>query len=651
MQLDSDRRRALVRGRTQPSPPSWRIAVQRLAEFACLIGCSLLSVPGALLHAQPTPPSTNLYAIEETVLTQESGSCLPIVTDEFVAWRGGPPNEQCSRDLWLLRRGTGERVRLPNLWPEQLKTDGGQVIVQGRAEGSPVGAPELVVINPHSLDVRRWSLPLSAQLLDASSSGALYRVITPGGKEGWLLDLHTGQSRRVVTVTSSEDFVGRLAGPYLAYQISRGPATLRHLTDGGEWIAPSLDPRSQLAALGSDGTMALLTPDGEDANGVRQWQLGLWSPDHPLRPIARIPNRYRTPFDGDLVVMDGSLVVWTEADFVQGYDRSQERAFVISRSPGPKRQLQVRGRSVVWSDLRTRGFSRGRGLSEIHLAQLSDGPAPLPVADGVPAAVDLYVDFVQPQGVSGQSLSPERVAAAGQAVIGGWIVAQDTRQPPSCWWDPTLRIWKAVDDQPAQVAATTRNYLHFKTTWNAGPTVPVPEVQDPTSTVYFFATVDEVPWRTSIWAHSAEGAILPPTWLEPEGIGGSDQVEARLVQLTTQSADDSHDLAELQAVLLEAGTRRSVPPEFAEEVWLYQALDAELLRPVAVGQRQMIPSDQANYPLWTFSAVDVTATRVPEHTLRFMVRVGNRPPASNVVAFGTDGRSRVPQRQLPANAC
>ena len=113
--------------------------------------------------------------------------------------------------------------------------------------------------------------------------------------------------------------------------------------------------------------------------------------------------------------------------------------------------------------------------------------------------------------------------------------------------------------------------------------------------------------------------------------------------------------ANITAHLTQANSRWAVACDFAREVTLWQALNNEPARPIAIGSRRLAEFDGRRVPVWDFNDIDVSAARDPSAKLYFSVRVAGVACRANVWVHGTDARTLMPQpfqaeAELPVTA-
>jgi hypothetical protein len=179
-----------------------------------------------------------------------------------------------------------------------------------------------------------------------------------------------------------------------------------------------------------------------------------------LAELALDPMAYGLDAEGDLVVWStrGEL-----DEDVFAYDLKQGKQFLVSRAIGSQNTARISGRMIVWADGRRGGVGKYESDYDLYGAQLDNGPGPLPPAIGVPAAADAKIEIVWPHGGA-------PVAESDRANVGVWLFLPDSMRLAPCQWNPTVRLWRAIDNEPAkQVATGQRVARHY-----AGSQLAVP---------------------------------------------------------------------------------------------------------------------------------------------------------------------------------
>ncbi|MCL5957974.1 MAG: hypothetical protein M1358_01440 [Chloroflexi bacterium] len=132
---------------------------------------------------------------------------------------------------------------------------------------------------------------------------------------------------------------------------------------------------------------------------------------------------------------------------------------------------------------------------------------PAGVKTSPPAQVDAKVEIVWPLGNA-------PVSKATRANVGALLFEKGTLQSVPPTWNPVVRLWRSVNNNPAEFVATGR--VETKTAggathpvWNFD-NVDVGAATDPNNKLYFRLTVDGVPSRSNIWSHAVDARTYFP---------------------------------------------------------------------------------------------------------------------------------------------
>jgi hypothetical protein len=109
------------------------------------------------------------------------------------------------------------------------------------------------------------------------------------------------------------------------------------------------------------------------------------------------------------------------------------------------------------------------------------------------------------------------VREATRANVTAYLIAGQGNEPPRCDWDPIVHLWAAQNGSPAHVVATGQKRLLSQggstfPAWDLND-VDVSAARDPLNRLYFWASVDDMPIYSNIWAHGADARTFFP---EPE---------------------------------------------------------------------------------------------------------------------------------------
>lgn len=298
----------------------------------------------------------------------------------------------------------------------------------------------------------------------------------------------------------------------------------------------------------------------------------------------------------------------------------------------------------------------------------SEGPAPAatqtppgspistPSSARSRSGVDARIEIVWPHDFA-------TIDQAQLANIGIRLFMPESLQPPDCGWRPKVRLWRAVNTEPA---------LPFKSAeqrsvdgqpfpyWEAND-VDVSPAQDASAKVYFLVRVDGVDTATSVWAHAADARTFFPEQLVPSGLatGAIDAVDARIQIVWPHDAQgvqrgvNEASLANVMVTLFKHGTRLSVPRSWRpEQITLYGAWNNEIARPLAAtaiaATRQ---SGAIVYPAWEFNDVPVDRAMDPTNRLYLWVEVKGVQSYPTIWAHGLDSRTFFPATDESIQGC
>ena len=167
--------------------------------------------------------------------------------------------------------------------------------------------------------------------------------------------------------------------------------------------------------------------------------------------------------------------------------------------------------------------------------------------------------------------------------------------------------------------------------------------------------------QSNVWAHAADALTffpaqdLPSSTQPAPAPGALPQLDPRIEivwphdQQGRQTSTIGADLVNITVTVFHHGSLVSVSPDYDRPLQLYQALNQEPLRPVAVGQKRIVTADGLTYPVWDFNNVDVSLAKDPRNKYFFQVAVDSN--WSNVWVHGADGRTFFPQQDVPERGC
>ncbi len=279
-----------------------------------------------------------------------------------------------------------------------------------------------------------------------------------------------------------------------------------------------------------------------------------------------------------------------------------------------------------------------------------------------PAAVRAKIEIVWPHG--GAS-----VRDADLANITAYLILDEAGAPagalqaPPCGWLPTVRLWGALNQQPARELAIGQRRMLT----NSGRSFPVWDfndidvraARDPANKLVFFVTVDGVRTLNNIWTHAADARTLFPQQDRPTGVvrRQPSAVDAR-IQIVWPHDNlpvEAASRANISACLFETDTLLAIPPDLAwtSTVRLHWSVNTETEGGAAgafgqtsglVGTPRIVTgTGSVKFLAWDFNDVDVSAARDPLNRIYFWVSVDGVPTYSNIWAHGADARTIFPQ--------
>ncbi|MHB1132528.1 MAG: hypothetical protein ACYC4L_09100, partial [Chloroflexota bacterium] len=133
----------------------------------------------------------------------------------------------------------------------------------------------------------------------------------------------------------------------------------------------------------------------------------------------------------------------------------------------------------------------------------------MPSAAGaaMPQAVDATIQIVWPH-------DGLPVASAAKANVGVTIFERGSDRAVAAEWSPTVRLWRALNNGPAEEVAVGKKVLKrvgglTYPAWEFND-VDVSAARDPLNKIYFRVTVDGVDSRANVWSHGADARTIFP---------------------------------------------------------------------------------------------------------------------------------------------
>ncbi len=261
--------------------------------------------------------------------------------------------------------------------------------------------------------------------------------------------------------------------------------------------------------------------------------------------------------------------------------------------------------------------------------------------------VDARIEIVWPHG-------NRAVTATDLVNITTYLLAPDTLTSVPCDFNPTVRLWQAINNQPAaNIAIAERRFVTERgftyPVWDFN-NINVSAARNPANKMYFYATVDGVTTFFNVWSHAADARTYNPDPVNPAGAAGiPGEVDARIQVVwphngqgrpvpVTQAAR-----ANVQVALFWRGSGQSVGREFNQPVNLFKSLNNNPNALVGAGVRRLVTENGVTYPVWEFNDVDVSAARNALNKYYFRALVGNTRTFSTIWAHAADARTIFPQ--------
>ena len=254
------------------------------------------------------------------------------------------------------------------------------------------------------------------------------------------------------------------------------------------------------------------------------------------------------------------------------------------------------------------------------------------------------------------------VQSANFANITAYLISLTGNDPPACDWSPTVRLWGALNNDPARLLAFGQKRM-FTTSGRTFPVwdfndVDVSAARNPNSKLSFFVTVDGVETLPNVWAHAVDARTLFPQQDVPASAATRipDAVDAKIqIVWPHPGATADQQLANITAFLFESGTKRVVSPALGWQptVRLHWSLnsDAELPNSTILGVPRATTADNGIRVLaYDFNDVDISAAQDPLNRIFFWVSVDGVTTYSNIWAHGTDARTVFPVADI-LNSC
>lgn len=250
--------------------------------------------------------------------------------------------------------------------------------------------------------------------------------------------------------------------------------------------------------------------------------------------------------------------------------------------------------------------------------------------------------------------------------------ARTLLDPPPCDWEPTVQLWRALNNLPARLVSTGEKRMmtgggRSFPAWDFND-VDVSQARDPANKLSFFVTVESAaaPVRTlrNVWVHAVDARTLFPqqdvptsvTRVRPSALDAKIEIVWPHDNLPVSQAQR----ANVTAYLLTVGTQRALSPDMPRAtgwlptVRLHTSLNNE--PEVAPGSgvlgvsRVITGTNGIQFLAWDFNDIDVSLANDPLNRLNFWVSVDGVPTYSNLWVHGADARTLFPQPDV-LNSC
>ena len=230
-------------------------------------------------------------------------------------------------------------------------------------------------------------------------------------------------------------------------------------------------------------------------------------------------------------------------------------------------------------------------------------------------------------------------------------------EPPPCDWEPTVRLWAALNAQPARPVAVGQKRMAVVDgrtfpVWDFND-VDVSAARDPANRLTFFTTVDGVRTLHNVWTHATDARTVFPQADVPTGtisrLPAALDARIEIVWPHDGLPGDQATLANITAYLFAPGTLQAIPPgvSWTPTARLHWSLNTDAEKIPGTGilgtPRAITASNGVKFLAWDFNDVDISAARETLNKLYFWVSVDDAVTFPNVWAHGTEARTVFPQ--------
>ncbi|MFN8471077.1 MAG: META domain-containing protein [Anaerolineae bacterium] len=270
--------------------------------------------------------------------------------------------------------------------------------------------------------------------------------------------------------------------------------------------------------------------------------------------------------------------------------------------------------------------------------------------------LEAKIQIVWPHTTTGQLAA---VTAAPVANITANIFLPGTTTSVPCTFNSTVRLWVAVNNDPAvPIAIGTRRFVqvgganpYYYPVWDFND-VNVSAATNPNNKIYMYVQVDGAQTISNVWIHAANALTYLPNPPQPTTTGGTPANVVGQIQIVfphdrngNQASVTTAPLANVRVALFEQGSNRSVSVNYNNNVFLLKGLNNDALTTDAVnpGTRTVITENGVTYPVWLFNDVDVSAAMNTANKYAFRVAVQGAGYTSNVWIHGAAAQTYLPE--------
>ena len=289
---------------------------------------------------------------------------------------------------------------------------------------------------------------------------------------------------------------------------------------------------------------------------------------------------------------------------------------------------------------------------------------PGPTSAPTPAAIRAKIEVVWPH-------EGAAVEDANLANITAYLISEDGNDPPTCLWEPAVRLWAALNAEPAQPVAVGEKRM-FSTGGRTFPVwdfndIDVSLARDPANKISFFVTVDGVDTRHNVWVHASDARTILPQPDVPMGVIDRRPLAVdapiELVWPHDGLPVQEATVANITAYLLSAGSQQALSPNarWSPTVRLHRSLNADVEEDStggsgansepAIGSSRTITTESGiAFLAWDFNDIDVSAAQDPLNKIYFWLSVDDELTFPNIWAHGANSPTLFPQTDV-LNSC